>query len=226
MYKIILGLLISGNAWGMITFDAENFRQNVQNYRTHLESLHQLKQQIEYQKDNMQKLNVNTVKDLYNNTQKIKGTLDGISGVHDTLIDLDKRYGGVFTKDAKQLPDDEQNFLMRQHLKQNIATNKRSMNALKILQSQQQDQQKTQELINKSQAAAGQMQALQSSNQLAAIQIKQLQDLKLLMSQDLEQRTAAVAEENTARVIAHQRFQAEMAKPKTSYRNIKLPKLK
>lgn len=153
--------------------------------------------------------------------------MDGIASVNDTLGELDKRYGGIFTgKDVKQLPDAEQNFLMRQHLKQNIDTNKRAMNALKVLQTQEQEQQQTQKLVDSSQNAAGQMQALQSSNQLAAMQIKQLQDLKVLMSQDLEQRTAAVAEENTARVIAKQRFEVEMAKPKTPYRNIKLPKLK
>ena len=115
---------------------------------------------------------------------------------------------------------------MQQHLKQSIASNKRAINSLKILKSQQQDQKKTQELVNSSQQAAGQMQAMQSANQLAAIQIKQLQDLKILMAQDLEQRSAAVAEENTAKVIAHQRFQREMAKPYSKYRGIKLPNLK
>ena len=234
-------LLYSSSNCAMVTFDPHNFVQNVKMYGEHLKSLQELKQQTEYQisqyraiaqqlklqKDNAKHLNLNTVKDLYNTYNETKDTLDQTKGITDTLSDLDQRYGDIFGKaDANRLPDAEQNFLMQQHLKQSIASNKRAINSLKILKSQQQDQKKTQDLVNSSQQAAGQMQALQSANQLAAIQIKQLQDLKTLMSHDLEQRSAAVAEENTAKVIAHQRFQQEMAKPYSKYRGITLPNLK
>lgn len=234
-------LLYSSSSFAMLTFDAQNFSQNVKMYGEHLKSLQELKQQTEYQisqyralsqqlmmqKDNMKHLNLNTMKDLYNTYNETKDSLDQIKGITETLSDLDQRYGDIFGKaDANRLPDAEQNFLMQQHLKQSIASNKRAINSLKILKSQQQDQRKTQDLVNSSQQAAGQMQAMQSANQLAAIQIKQLQDLKTLMAHDLEQRSAAVAEENTARVIAHQRFQQEMAKPHSKYRGIKLPNLK
>ena len=225
----------------MVTFDAQNFAQNVKIYGEHLKSLQELKQQTQYQisqyrtlsqqlmlqKDNIKHLDLNTVKDLYNTYNETKDSLDQINSITDTLSDLDQRYGDFFGQaNAKTLPDEEQNFLMRQHLKQNIASNKRAINALKILKSQQQEQQKTQELINQSQQAAGQMQALQSANQLAAIQIKELQDLKMLLAQDLEQRSAAIAEVNTAQVIAHQRFQQSIAKPMAKYNGIKLPNLK
>jgi type IV secretion system protein TrbJ len=234
-------LLYSANSFAMLTFDAQNFSQNIKMYGQHLKSLQELKQQTEYQiaqyrslsqqlmiqKDNMKHLKLNTIKDLYNTYNETKYSLDQIKSITDTLHDLDQRYGDIFGKaEANPLPDREQNFLMQQHLKQSIASNKRAINSLKILTSQRQEQQKTQDLVNSSQQAAGQMQAMQSANQLAAMQIKQLQDLKTLMAYDLEQRSAAVAEENTARVIAHQRFQQEMAKPCSKYRGIKLPNLK
>lgn len=230
-----------GNSLAIITFDPQNFAQSVKIYGEHIKNLQELKQQTQYQisqyksltqqlmlqKNNMKNLSINTIKDLYNTYNETKDTLDQISGITDTLSDLDQRYGNFFTKaNANSLPDQEQNFLMQQHLKQNIASNKRAINSLKILKSQQQEQKKTQDLVNSSQQAAGQMQALQSANQLAAIQIKQLQDLKTLMAHDLEQRSAAVAEENTARVIAHQRLQQELAKPRSNYRGINLPRLK
>ncbi len=243
IYKILMGtiLLFSATSHAMLTFDAQNFAQNMKIYAEQLKSLQQLKQLTEYQlaeykaiaqqlkmqQNNMKHLNINMVKDLYNTYNQAKSTLDNIASITDTLSDLDQRYGDFFGQaNAKTLPDEEQNFLMRQHLKQNIASNKRAINALKILKSQQQEQQKTQELINQSQQAAGQMQALQSANQLAAIQIKELQDLKMLLAQDLEQRSAAIAEENTAQVIAHQRFQQSIAKPMAKYNGIKLPNLK
>jgi len=238
---IILLYSSASNSAGMLTFDAQNFSQNIKMYGQHLKSLKELKQQTEYQISqynalveqvklqtaNTKRLNLNTMKDLYNNYNETKDSLDQINSITDTLSDLDRRYGDIFGKaDANRLPDAEQNFLMQQHLKQSIASNKRAINSLKILKSQQQDQKKTQDLVNSSQQAAGQMQALQSANQLAAIQIKQLQDLKTLMAHDLEQRSAAVAEENTAKVISHQRFQQEMNKPYSKYRGIKLPNLK
>lgn len=234
-------LLYSASSFAMLTFDPQNFAQNVKMYGGHLKSLQELKQQTEYQisqykalaqqlmlqKNNMKNLSINTVKDLYNTYNETKDTLDQINSITDTLSDLDQRYGDIFGKiDANRLPDQEQNFLMRQHIKQNIASNKRAINSLKILKSQRQEQNKTQDLVNGSQQAVGQMQAIQSANQLAAIQIKQLQDLKTFMAHDLEQRSAAVAEENTARVIAHQRLQQELAKPRSNYRGINLPRLK
>lgn len=243
IHKLLLLTFLAYTSVGfaMVTFDAQNFAQNIKNYGEQLKSLQQLKQQTEYQiaeykaisqqlkiqQANLKHLDINSVKDLYNTYNETKNTLDNVTSITDTLSDLDRRYGDFFGRaDANPLPDEEQNFLMRQHLKQNIASNKRAINSLKILESHKEDQRKTQDLVNQSQRAAGQMQAMQSANQLAAMQIKQLQDLKMLMAQDLEQRSAAVAEENTAKVIAHQRFQQEMAKPCSKYRNITLPKLK
>ena len=233
-------MLFSSSSFAMLTFDVQNFEQNIKIYREHLNSLNQLKQQTEYhiaeykaiaqqlklQQNNMQHLNINMLTDLYNTYNETRNTLDHIASITDLLSDLDRRYGDFFNTTNKPLPDEAQNLLIEQQLKQNIASNRRAINALKILKSQQQEQQKAQELIKCSQQAAGQLQALQAANQLAAIQIKQLQDLKILIAEDLELRTAAVFEQNIAKVIAQQRFKQEMAKPMPQYKTIKLPNLK
>ena len=239
-FLVITIMLFSSNSIAMLTFDSQNFAQNMKIYAEQLNSLNQLKQQTEYhiaeykaiaqqlklQQNNMQHLNSNMLTDLYNTYNEISNTLNHIASITDLLSDLDRRYGDFFNTTNKPLPDEAQNLVIEQQLKQNIASNRRAINALKILKSQQQEQEKTEQLIKCSQQATGHMQAMQAANQLAAMQIKQLQDLKILIAQDLELRTAAVFEQNTAKVIAQQRFKQEMAKPMPQYKTIKLPNLK
>lgn len=227
-FIIILLLLYQTPGFAMLTFDSQNFAQNIKNYQEQLNNLQELKQQTEYhiaqykalyeqlklQQINMQKLNINVITELYNNYQELQSTLT--NGLAD-LTNLEVKGTGV--------PKEQQKQLMKQHLQQNIDANKRAINALKILKLHTESR-TTQDLVNRSQQAAGQMQALQVSNQLLATQIKQLQDLKILMSHSLEQRSAQLAEENTARQLAYYNFIEETQSKDRQYQAIELPKLK
>ena len=88
-------LLYSTSSFAMVTFDPQNFAQNVKMYGQHLKSLQELKQQTQYQisqykalsqqlmlqKNNMKHLDLNTIKDLYNTYNKTKDTLDQIDDI-------------------------------------------------------------------------------------------------------------------------------------------------
>lgn len=240
-YSFLFLLLISNPAFAMLTFDAQNFAQSIKNYGQQIKQMQELKQQTEHhvlqsrqlleqskmQKNNLKKLNFNNIKDMYNNLNNIQSTLSQSKNNLSRLQEIDNRNRDLFNQaNAKPLPSAEENRLLNQHLRQNMETNKRAMNALKVLDSYEQDKKRTNDLVLQSQNSSGQMQAMQSSNQLAAIQIKELQELKLLMAESLESRVAAVAEENTATVLAEQKFRTQMAKKPRTGKIVTLPKLK
>lgn len=230
-FILILLLLYQVPGFSVPTFDAQNFAQNLKNYQQQLNNLQELKQQTKYhieqykalyeqlkfQQINMQKLNINVITELYNNYQELQSTLANVANGLDKLSNLEVKGTGL----AKE----QQKLLMQQHLQQNIDANKRAINALKILKVHTESR-ATQNLVNHSQQAAGQMQALQVTNQLLATQIKQLQDLKILMSHDLEQRSSQLAEENTVRQLANYNFIEETQSKEKQYKAIELPKLK
>jgi len=240
--------MLSFKCFGMLTFDINNYTQSIKGYAQgaksfgqQIKQLEEMKQQTEHfalhtkqlvaqakmQKDNLAPLKVNNIKKIYSQMGQMNVTLqEGKRGMA-RFQNLDNRYREMFgVAGSDPLPSEEENHAMQQHLKRNLETNRRAMDSLKVLNTYEVDQKTLENIDSQSFKAMGQMQALQSSNQLASMQVKELQELKMIMAQNLEMRTAALSEENTQRVIAHKRREEQMAKPLKITKAIKLPNLK
>lgn len=238
---LFLLLVFTQPSYGLLTFDAQNYAQGVKNFTNQLKQINELKQQTQHfaaqtklmveqavaQKENIKGLSKNNILDMYKQMDGIDAALSNSKKTIGKFEELDSRYRKIFgASKAEPLPSQQENFDMRAHLERSMETNKRARDSLKVLESYEKDKKRLKDVESQSFQAGGHMQAIQSTNQLAALQVKELQELKILMSQNLETRLAAVSEENAARVVAYQRHQEEMAKPIKLTKAIKLPNLK
>ena len=214
-----LGLIFSFTAGAFTVFDGANFAQNtltaIRNLQGNLNEARQIANQItsirheiaslENDAKNLTKLDWNTLSSLENLLYKMGDTYSKASRTFGDLEQMGSKYEKVFGQyDVERFAPDEDYFSnVNERLEAGYNASKDAIESLQVLKSYETDLENTNELVARSQASEGSLQAIQAQNQLTGQLVHEFKKLELLTAQGVKQHAVAASDENMKRAQGH-----------------------
>ncbi len=214
-----LVLILSFTASAFTVFDGANFIQNtltaIRNLQGNINEARQVANQIQsirneleaLQNDarNLKKLDWNTLSSLENLLYRMGDTYAQTSRTFGDLEQMGNKYEEVFGKyDVERFAPDEDYFgNVNERLEAGYNASRDAIESLRVLRSYEEDLQNTNDLVARSQAAEGSLQAIQAQNQLTGQLVHEFKKLELLTAQGVKQHAVAASDENMKRAQGH-----------------------
>lgn len=217
---MLLLAFVSLYAWPITVFDAPNFVQNTfAAVRTLSSNVNEVRQvvnqvdqiqnqlkQLENDAKNLKKLDFNTVNQLESLLFDTNFALSRASQAFSTVEDLGSQYQehfGKYTDLAKFEPSPDYYSNVNERLKLSHTASQDAIESLAVLRSNQEDLERTNELVTNSQLATGQLAAIQAQTQIQGQMIHEVKKLELLTAQGVKQHSIALADENMNKAMGY-----------------------
>jgi len=196
---------------------AQNFYtelQAVQQNEKLLQQLHNQMSQIDLEYQNLKRLVVNIGGEPMQPVHETDSMLDGIQGVGYSMQGLEQSYKDLYQQFGDEIQGASPNDLQTKRLAQIMATSRANFTAMSVqaqaVQGMEYDLNATEQVLNGSRNAGGNLDAQQYGNELAAMQIKQQIKTQQLLSVQNRLNSIQLAEQQAKDYAMEQDYKYRM----------------